>query len=153
VTALVAVGFSMLLAGCSDGSAADADKPRVPNEPDYKGWFDGVSNYDRTIDLRGQSQVRITVGAEGNMGALAFGPAAVAVSPGTTVTWEWTGKGGGHNVVAQNGSFDSGPLVSEKGYTFEHTFDEPGVFPYVCAPHKSIGMRGAIFVALGEPGS
>jgi len=152
-TALVAVGASTLLAGCSSGRAADAGKPRVPNEPDYEGWFKGVSNYDGTVDLRGHSQVRIAVGSAGNMGAFGFAPAAVAVSPGTTVIWEWTGNGGGHNVVAADGDFDSGSLVSTKGHTFEHTFDDPGIFPYVCAPHRAVGMRGAIFVALGEPGS
>lgn len=150
--ALLAVGGMAALAGCTSGRAADADKARVPTEPDYKGWFDGVSNYDRTIDLRGQDGVMIQVGAEGNMGAFAFGPAAVAVSPGTTVTWNWTGKGGGHNVVAESGAFDSGDLVSTSGYTFEHTFTEPGIYKYVCEPHKSMGMRGAVFVALGDAG-
>lgn len=147
------MGAVTLLAGCSDGRAADGGKARVPIEPDYKGWFDGVSNYDRTFDLRGQDRVTIRVGAEGNMGAFAFDPAAVAVSPGTTVVWEWTGKGGMHNVVARSGVLDSGALVRDRGHAFEHTFDEPGVYPYVCEPHAEMGMRGAIFVALGAAGS
>ena len=64
---LLAVGGMAALAGCTSGRAADADKARVPTEPNYKGWFDGVSNYDRTIDLRGQDRVTIQVGADGNM--------------------------------------------------------------------------------------
>ncbi|ESP90042.1 halocyanin 2 [Candidatus Halobonum tyrrellensis G22] len=31
---------------------------------------------------------------------MAFDPAAVAVDAGTTVTWEWTGRGGEQDVVA-----------------------------------------------------
>jgi plastocyanin len=31
---------------------------------------------------------------------------------------------------------------------FEVSFDRPGVYRYVCTPHESVGMRGAVFVAL-----
>ena len=138
------------LAGCSDGKDADEDKARVPNEPDYRGWFEGVSNYDGTIDQRDRDEVTVTVGAQGNNGYYTFGPAAVAVSAETTVTWEWSGRGGAHNVVAEQGSFDSGNPVDEDGNTFTDTFDSPAVYKYVCEPHRSLGMRGAVFVALGQ---
>ncbi|MFC6976073.1 hypothetical protein ACFQL1_17470 [Halomicroarcula sp. GCM10025709] len=62
--------------------------------PDYGGWFDDVSNFDGTVDRRGQDTVEITVGAQGNNGAFAFGPAAVLVNPGTEVVWTWSGKEG-----------------------------------------------------------
>jgi len=123
------------------------------SEPDYGGWFDDVSNYDGTVDKRGQDTVEITVGAEGNNGAYAFDPAAVRVNPGTEVVWKWTGSGGGHNVVSDgDGPLDSGDTVSEAGTTYSHTFENTGTFKYVCEPHKGLGMKGAVVVEEGTPG-
>ena len=143
------------LAGCSGGqaTAADVSGPKFANEPNYKGYLDDTSNYDYTIDLRAEDAVTIEVGAEGNMGDFGFAPAAVAVSPGTRVTWEWTGRGGTHNVVASQGTFNSGPPVEAAGTTFEYTFDKPGVYTYACEPHEAMGMKGAIFVALADGGA
>jgi halocyanin-like protein len=70
----------------------------------------------------------------------------VAVSTGTTVVWEWTGEGGAHNVVAEDGTFDSGETVTEAGTTFEYTFEEAGTYTYVCTPHEAVGMKGAVYV-------
>jgi halocyanin-like protein len=114
-------------------------------EPDYGDWFDNVSNYEETVDRTGQQEVRVTVGAEGNDGNLAFGPAAIRVDPGTTVVWEWNGKGGTHNVVAADGSFES-EMTNESGFTFEHTFESAGVTKYACVPHEMMGMKGAVVV-------
>ncbi|WP_096392874.1 halocyanin domain-containing protein [Halorubrum trapanicum] len=113
----------------------------------YDGWLDDVSNYDGTHDYRGQDEVTVQVGAGEN--GLRFGPAAILIDPGATVVWEWTGQGGGHNVVAQDGTFDSGSAVAEAGTTFEYTFEdasEGDVFRYACEPHRSIGMKGAVAV-------
>jgi len=115
---------------------------------DFDGWFDDVSNFDGVVDRRGQSEVTVEVGAQGNDGDFAFSPAAIRVDPGTTVTWEWTGEGGGHNVVAEEGtdySYES-ELVSEAGHTFEHTFEQEGVSKYYCTPHRSLGMKAAVVV-------
>ncbi|WP_459862429.1 plastocyanin/azurin family copper-binding protein, partial [Haloplanus litoreus] len=60
-----------------------------------------VGNYSEVADATGQDEVTITVGAQGNGGAFAFGPPAVQIDPGTTVVWEWNGEGGQHNVVAE----------------------------------------------------
>ncbi|HET7325339.1 MAG TPA: halocyanin domain-containing protein [Halococcus sp.] len=151
---IVAVVGTAGLTGCTSKAAQrQPSGPQLPNEPNYKGWFDGTDNYDHTHDMRGKDAVTIQVGSKGNMGDFGFGPAAVAVSPHTTVTWEWTGRGGGHNVVADQGTFTSGAPVSDAGTTFEFTFDRPGVYKYVCEPHESMGMKGAVFVALGQPTS
>ncbi|EMA46036.1 halocyanin domain-containing protein [Halococcus saccharolyticus] len=109
------------------------------------GWFGGVSNYESVVDKTGQSQIEISVGAKGNGGNFAFSPPAIRVDAGTTVTWKWTGEGGGHNVVAENGAFES-DIASEAGHTFEHTFETEGAVKYACLPHKSMGMRGAVLV-------
>ncbi|MFC5278740.1 hypothetical protein ACFPM1_08245 [Halorubrum rubrum] len=44
-----------------------------------------------------------------------FGPAAVAVAPGTTVVRAWTGGGGDHDVSRADGAFES-ETVETKGY-------------------------------------
>lgn len=120
-------------------------------EPDYGGWFDDVSNYDGTADMRGQDTVEVAVGAEGNGGQFAFDPPAVMVSPGTTVVWTWTGQGGPHNVVSDgDGPLDSGDPVPDEGTTYEHTFEEEGIYKYVCNPHSGLGMKGAVAVQSGE---
>ena len=142
-----AVAGTFLLAGCL-ATGERPDEPTLPIEPEYGGWFDGVGTYQGTLDYRGREAVEIDVGAPGDLGYFKFAPVAVAVSPGTTVTWRWTGKGGGHDVVADNGAFASGDLVTTADHTFSHTFDAPGVYKYFCTPHRAMGMRGAVFVAL-----
>ena len=98
-------------------------------------------------DLRGESAVTIEVGA-GSQG-LAFSPTFVWIDPGTEVTWEWTGEGGAHNVVANSGAdFRSGDPVQDSGTAFAHTFENGGMVDYFCSPHEDLGMKGA--VAVGE---
>ena len=126
------------LAGCSgrggEGSGQDLDT-----------WFDDVSNYDGITDEIGSEEVTVAVGAEGNGGGFAFAPPAIRIDSGTTVVWEWTGDGGAHNVVAEDGSFGSG-ISSESGHTFEHALEESGTYRYVCEPHERMGMKGAVVV-------
>lgn len=113
---------------------------------DFGGWFDRTGNYDGVHDLTGQDSVTVAVGAAGNGGGYAFAPAAVRVSPGTTVVWEWTGNGGTHNVVnREDGLFESELTVSE-GHTFEYTFEDSGEYRYVCVPHETLGMVGVVVV-------
>ncbi|WP_276259254.1 halocyanin domain-containing protein [Haloglomus litoreum] len=116
---------------------------------DLTDWFAKTSNATEVADKRGQDTVTVTVGAAANGGDWGFAPAAVRVDPGTTVRWEWTGKGGAHNVVASDGTFES-KLVQEEGHTFEWTPESAGVTKYYCAPHKAMGMRGAVIVG-GTP--
>jgi halocyanin-like protein len=130
------------------GTAAAQDG----GEPAYGDWFSNVDNYEGTVDERGSDQVTITVGTSGNGGEFGFGPAAVHVDPGTTIVWEWTGNGGSHNVVAEDGSFES-ELVGEAGHTFEYTVEGEGIITYACSPHKTLGMKGAIAVGDVETAS
>ncbi|WP_435097508.1 halocyanin domain-containing protein [Halarchaeum sp. P4] len=131
------------LAGCFETDSPDADP--VAEEPDYGGWFARSEGYSRTLDYTGQGQVNVEVGVPGNGGEFAFAPPAIAVSPHTTVVWQWTGEGGQHDVVAADDSFRS-PYHSEAGATYSHTFDDTGVHRYFCAAHRSEGMRGAVVV-------
>ncbi|KAB1196657.1 MULTISPECIES: halocyanin domain-containing protein [Haloferax] len=140
-----------LLAGCnsaSGGSDEDSggDTGGADTEVrDFGGFFERTQNYDGVRDLTGEDSVTVEVGAEGNGGGFAFGPAAVKISPGTTVVWEWTGNGGTHNVLHRGGEFES-ELTAIEGTTFEHTFEETGEYRYVCVPHETLGMVGVVVV-------
>jgi halocyanin-like protein len=151
-TAAVALGGA-LLPGCA-GSASegttttrgDAEQTETGGESmAFDGWFDDVENYAGLADRTGVSEVTVTVGAEANGGFFGFEPAAVKVSPGTTVVWKWSGEGGAHNVVAADGGFES-EMVAEAGHTFEHAFEAAGTYAYYCLPHRSMGMKGAVVV-------
>lgn len=157
-----------LLAGCTDAStdsgsnsgsdgnsgddpdndSTDGESPTDPSRNETSGfgnWFDDVENYSGVVDESGADSVTITVGAEGNGDAYAYEPAAVKISTGTTVVWEWSGDGGTHNVVDEGGAFES-ELVDDEGHTFEHTFDKTGTYKYLCEPHEPMGMKGGIIV-------
>jgi len=124
--------------GDGDGNGNGGGEPQ-----DFDGWFDGVSNYDGVVDETGSSEVTVDVGA-GSDGLL-FGPAAIRVDAGTTVVWEWTGEGGGHNVVDEGDEFES-ELYNEAGETFDFTFESAGTYKYYCNPHRTAGMKGAVVV-------
>lgn len=127
-------------------AASLAARPvRGSETPDLNAWFENTDNATELVDRRGESSVTVSVGAAANGGALGFEPAAVRVDPGTTVVWEWTGKGGVHNVVAEDGTFQS-EYLSDAGATFEYAPDAAGVHTYACAPHKTMGMKGALVV-------
>jgi len=146
--------FVGTIAGTAAAATVGTTTATAQSGPDYGGWFDDVGNFDGTVDKTGQDTVEITVGAEGNGGGFAFGPAAVRVSPGTEVVWQWTGEGGAHNVVSEgDGPLDSGSAVSESGTTYSHTFENEGIFKYACTPHKAMGMKGAVVVGGSGGGS
>jgi len=144
---LGAAAFGTTLAPTLDTTTARAQKER----PDFDGYLDDVENFDGTVvDARGDETVTIANGAEGNGDAFAFDPPAIHVDAGTTVVWEWTGEGGQHNVVHRDGVFES-DLADEDGHTFEHTFEETGVYLYYCQPHEGLGMKGAVVVGDDYP--
>jgi halocyanin-like protein len=152
-----AVAGGPLLAGCTgdggartvgpaaDSTATTAVGETEPNERTFDGWLDGVDDADALRDLTGESAAHVRVGAEGNGGYLAFAPVVVRLSPGTTVTWRWTGRGGAHNVVAEDDSFRS-RLTGSDGTTFSHAFEDAGTYRYACTPHESMGMKGVVLV-------
>lgn len=127
-----------VLAGCSGGGTENSDGP-------YDGWASEANGFESVQELTGESRVEIGVGTGGGLG---FDPVAVRISPGTEVVWEWTGKGGSHNVVAVDGPFES-ELTNETGHTFTHTFESTGVYRYVCEPHEVQGMKGVVEVVEG----
>ncbi|WP_436932135.1 halocyanin domain-containing protein [Halosimplex halobium] len=135
--------------GTADGGAAGGGGG---GQPDFDGWFEGVGNYTgEVVDLRDDSDPEVQVGTEANGGAFGFGPPAVHVENGATLTWTWTGEGCPHNVVEDEEVFDSGEPGCEGVGPFEYTFEEDGIYPYVCEPHVQLGMKGAVVVGTDYP--
>jgi len=133
-------------ATASSGAAAAQEV-----QPDLSHISNSDGGYE---DHRGESEVTVEVGASGNGGNLAFSPAGIWIDPGTTVIWEWTGEGGGHNVQAVDGPAEPGSeTASEAGFTYEFTFTEEhaGITNYECVPHSSLGMLGSVAVGEGVP--
>lgn len=149
---LVAVGVS--LAGCPDDDPDPEPEPE-PDTPEarvdeYLSEND-ANLYDETIDDRtGEEELTIEVGA-GNDG-LAYDPPAARIDVGTTIVWEWTGRGGAHNVNSDperddtDFEFRSGDIIDEEGHTWSHTFEEDGVANYYCEAHRTVGHLGGLIV-------
>ena len=145
-------GGAGALAGClgAGGDGGTDGSSSGGGAASYGGFLDGVSNVDGVVDRTGDEAVTVEVGVTQGGGPFGFGPAAVRVSPGTTVTWRWVDGRNSHNVKATGGSFEfrSG-YAREVGHTFERTFERSGVAKYVCVPHESLGMKGVVAVAEG----
>ena len=141
-------GGAAAAAGAATATAGTAAAQEVA--PDWPSGAEG--NVGSYTDARGQDSVTISVGA-GDQG-LAFDPTLVWVDEGTTITWEWTGAGGDHNVQTVDGggpaALDSGSPVGEEGYTYEYetSGEDAGITHYHCVPHDAVGMHGGL--AVGE---
>ena len=87
-------------------------------------------------------------GAEVGMMNIQFEPGDVTIKAGETVTWT-NDEGMAHDVDKTSGpgaQFSSGPEGGMmEGDTFEHTFDRPGTYEYICRVHAP-GMAGTIEV-------
>ncbi len=87
----------------------------------------------------------------GHNGGATFEPASVNIQPGETVRWSW--ETGSHSVTSgvplqPDGLFDSG--VHFVPFTFFHTFNTAGSFPYFCEVHGSM-MTGVVIVGAATP--
>ena len=165
-SAVVSAG---LVAGCTadaepdstePSSQADAQQRSADEYPAVDRWLGtdevgGVDDtYDGTItDLRAFDNPRITVGADGNDGPVAFDPSAALISSGAVVEWVWTAHGH-HNVVADpdqqpdgsDVSFRSGDAVEQEHTLHTELFEDTGTVLYQCDPHLQLGMKGALVV-------
>ncbi|MBX0287256.1 halocyanin domain-containing protein [Haloarcula salinisoli] len=152
IRAIGAVTVAGAVAGCSGGGdSGNGDGTATGSGSDVpeavSSYLSETTNFDGSLtDETDSDSVTIDVGAQGNNGAFGFGPAAVKISTGTTVTWEWTGEGSNHNVIAQEGASFESEQSMEEGFSFEQTFEETGVVTYYCGPHETLGMKGALVV-------
>ncbi|WP_280587686.1 plastocyanin/azurin family copper-binding protein [Halorubrum sp. Boch-26] len=132
--------------------AATATAGTAAAQEEQPVWPSGASsgNVGSYRDARGESDVTVSVGA-GDQG-LAFDPTLLWVDTGTTITFEWTGNGGAHNVQNVEGpaGLASGDPVGEEGYTYEYETSEEdvGITHYHCVPHTAVGMHAGL--AVGE---
>jgi plastocyanin len=79
--------------------------------------------------------------AEVTIDNFTFGPPALTVPAGTTITW--TNRDDiPHTVVSTDGVFKSRVLDTDE--KFSYTFAKPGTFPYFCSIHPK--MTGKVLV-------
>jgi plastocyanin len=90
-----------------------------------------------------------------NLKLIAYKPAKLTVTAGSTVTWHQMDPGvhtvtsgtvsqdGGGVSMHPDGTFDSGQLKT--GASFSHRFDTPGTYTYFCQIHPAT-MHGEITV-------
>jgi plastocyanin len=76
-----------------------------------------------------------------------FSPAALTVTPGTTVTWT-NDDDIPHTIVAKDKGFRSKPLDTSNQFSF--TFATPGEYAYFCSLHPH--MVGKIIVKATDGG-
>ncbi|MFB9813640.1 halocyanin domain-containing protein [Haloarcula sebkhae] len=124
----------------ADTHAESNDAPSIDE------FLSQTDNYDGITDETGTGSVTVDVGVEANGAYYGFNPAAIRIDSGTTVTWEWTGQGGVHNVEARHGADFESEQKSSTGETYTQTLEEPEMVLYVCVPHEGVGMKGAIVV-------
>ena len=78
-----------------------------------------------------------------------FQPRTLRIEPGDSVTWTFVT--GGHTTTSdprQAESWDS--QAQSAGASFEHAFDTPGRYQYVCIPHQGFDPPMAGVVQVGE---
>jgi plastocyanin len=75
------------------------------------------------------------------MSNIAFGPATITVSAGTTITWQ-NNDAINHTSTSDTGAWDTGIIAP--GASKTTTFSTPGTFPYHCTVHAM--MTGTVVV-------
>jgi plastocyanin len=87
------------------------------------------------------AQDKAAATAEVKIDNFSFGPAALTIPIGTTVTW--TNRDDiPHTVVSNDGVFKSKVLDTDEKFSF--TFSKAGTFPYFCSIHPK--MTGKVVV-------
>ena len=70
------------------------------------------------------------------------------IDAGTRVRWQW--RSANHNVAVRSQPADADwggePEIHHTGHGYEHTFETPGRYHYVCEPHEGAGMVGDLIV-------
>lgn len=150
--AIGASGAIMAVAGCTGGQSGDGQETTTTAETTTE---ETTTEATTTAD---SGPVTVAVGPEKK---LRYEPEDIEISVGTTVVWEF--ESAGHNVTSLPGASpkcknpegaepfasyegNSHFAINEVGTTFEHTFEVPGEYVYVCAPHAGQGMVGSVTV-------
>ena len=67
------------------------------------------------------------------------------INVGDTINWIASAKGHNVHIVAGPAGVEL-PKKSKMNKDFSHTFDTPGIYYYVCTPHKAMGMIALVIV-------
>ena len=134
---LACIALGLVVAGCGD------------DDDDDSGGGGGASTEQPSDQGGGGGSGGGGGGAaEVGMQNIQFDPGDVTIKAGETVTWT-NDEGVAHDVDKTSGpgpQFSSGPEGGMmEGDTFEHTFNQPGTYEYVCRVHAP-GMAGTIEV-------
>ena len=151
----------------TDDSSDSTDTETATDTPDED--LDAETESERTpTDTDTDSNelsTRAVVDLVDSANGYVFDPLLVHFAVGGTVRWEFID--GTHTVTAYHESADRPSRVPTgtefwdsgflgEGSSFEHRFDEPGVYDYVCLPHENHGMVGSVVVGYpdldGQPG-
>ena len=73
-----------------------------------------------------------------------YGQDVVKIDVGQTITWTPDSKG--HNVQFVSVPEGVEKVKSKLSKEFSYTFEQEGVYLYVCTPHASMGMIGMVIV-------
>jgi plastocyanin len=103
-------------------------------------WLAGAARF--TAKAQQAPQTQTSAGSvEVKIDNFSFGPAAITVAVGTTVTW--TNRDDiPHTVVSDDKVFKSKVLDTDE--KFSYTFIKPGTYPYFCSVHPK--MTGKVIV-------
>jgi plastocyanin len=105
----------------------------------------GVLSLGGVVARRGSftasAQEKLASTAEVKIDNFSFGPTAITVSVGTTVTWI-NRDDIPHTVVSTEKVFKSKVLDTDE--KFSYTFTKPGEYPYFCSIHPK--MTGKVVV-------
>ena len=146
------------------GSVLTVEDPRVPSY---------VVDTVQAIEPNCSSKITIAeitkalappeapIGGVVTMGTSSFMPTMITITAGEQVVWK-NSSGYYHNVVddparALNrvdvsfpvGVAPFGSSLLSPGISFNHVFDKPGIYHYVCTIHESAGMKGTVIVRPG----
>ena len=75
---------------------------------------------------------------------MVYGQDVARVEVGQTITW--TPESKGHNVQFVSVPEGVEKVKSKLSKEFSYTFEQEGVYLYVCTPHASMGMIGVVVV-------
>jgi plastocyanin len=141
----------MRLSGATAGGTAVAGSAAAQDNSSANGSSGGNAsgggNASNGSGGGGGSTTTVQVGPGGQ---LVFQPEEIEIATGDTVEWVW--QSGGHNVVPEGGGDWGHEPLENAGFSYSHTFEEAGEVSYVCQPHASAGMAGAIAVGGGSGG-
>lgn len=91
-------------------------------------------------------QVEMWTNFNGEKKNMRYDPIIVSINLGDTVIWKSAEKS--HNVQFMDGGVPEGvePFKSDISKDAEYTFTIPGIYAYICTPHKTAKMIGFVIV-------